>query len=621
MNRILVVVLVSIIGIFNFIGCKNSKGSSTFIPYSGNSNSNKVVSVILNKNSTAMLVDGTEQLTATIIPTNAMNLNVTWESSDETVATVSTTGLVTAEAEGITNISVTTDDGGFTATCMVTVSTIPVPVAGVSLNKSETTIFVGNTELLTAAIDPTDATDQNLTWISFDESIATVSTSGLVTAIASGKASIIVISRDGLYTDSCIVNVPPPVTGVSLKASTTIFVGNTEQLSAIIEPANAGNQSVTWSTNNNSVATVSETGLISGISVGSATITVTTDDGAFTKDCAVTVTTPFLAADTPGDVVPVNAGSMSFNMIYANNQSSITFPIGVSDASTETLTRRFFIQETCFTNAQAIVVLQWAYDHGKFSSNPEDHNYLSSTVCEWGHQSLFTLTSYGNGEYGIHIAYSAGVWSVEPGYDNNSLVYVTWYGAVMLCQWLTEMIDGNTNNLAYSGINTTWISSETVEQFSNTGYRLPKLYTEWFYAARYLGTTAPTTEDLATECVYHGKGGGFSTLTEGYYWTPGDYASGATSDITHAAETAAVAVYNSLHVAPVKTKLPNALGLYDMSGNVWQWCDNYGVASANDIGGCWDNGDETYLQIGSEASGNLANDPAYHVGFRMAKTQ
>lgn len=102
MKRVIVAVLSLMIGIVLLTGCETGKGSTTMIPLG---NSKKVLRIILNKYSTSILVGGTEQLTANIIPANARNQNATWDSSDESVATVSTEGLVTAIDEDIADIA------------------------------------------------------------------------------------------------------------------------------------------------------------------------------------------------------------------------------------------------------------------------------------------------------------------------------------------------------------------------------------------------------------------------------------------------------------------------------------------------------------------------------------
>ena len=111
-----------------------------------------VSGVALDKASISIKVGDTETLTATVSPKNAANKKVTWKSSDAAVATVDANGKVTGVKAGEATITVTTDDGGKTATCKVTVKAATVAVTGVTLNKSETSLLVGGNETLTAPL-------------------------------------------------------------------------------------------------------------------------------------------------------------------------------------------------------------------------------------------------------------------------------------------------------------------------------------------------------------------------------------------------------------------------------------------------------------------------------------
>ncbi len=165
------------------------------------------------------------------------------------------------------------------------------------------------------------------------------------------------------------------------------------------------------------------------------------------------------------------------------------------------------------------------------------------------------------------------------------------------------MRDGNTTNVVYTGIDTTWDHTETVENADRNGYRLQSSE-EWEYAARYIGKTAPTEGDLPTEYVSQSHNSGHATLTAGYYWTPADYASGAIRDYNNATDTRAVAWYSgdpamggSNKLMPVAQKTANQLGLYDMSGNVLEWYFTTSGSHRVTRGGSWHN-TAVYLQVG-----------------------
>jgi len=168
---------------------------------------NVAVTGVSLKSASSLVVGGTETLHAVIDPPDATNKNVTWNSSNSSVATVSANGTVTAVAAGIASITVTTVDGNKTAGCNISVVTSAIAVTGVNLNKSSISLNVGDTETLNPTITPSGATNQNVTWSSGNTSVATVSTGGLVTAVAAGTATITVSTVDGNRTASCNVTV------------------------------------------------------------------------------------------------------------------------------------------------------------------------------------------------------------------------------------------------------------------------------------------------------------------------------------------------------------------------------------------------------------------------------
>ena len=286
-----------------------------------------VTGVSLDKTSLSMPVGDTRALTATITPSNATDKSVTWSSSNTTVATVSSTGVVTAKAGGSAIITVTTNEGGKTATCAVTVT---VPVSGVSLNKTSMTLSEGDSQTLTATLSPSDATNQSVSWSSDNESVATVTSSGVVVAKTAGTAVITVTTDDGGKTASCVVTVKPRVTGVSLdNSSISLVVGSTRTLTATVTPSDALDKTVTWSSNNTSVATVSSSGTVSAKAVGTAEITVRTNDGGKTATCNVTV--------TPVSVTGVSLNKYSLTM-YENDSETLIATVSPSNATNKTVT-------------------------------------------------------------------------------------------------------------------------------------------------------------------------------------------------------------------------------------------------------------------------------------------
>ena len=138
---------------------------------------------------TLSLVEGaSDQLRATVTPSDAANKSVSWTSSATAIATVDNTGKVTAVSAGTATITVKTADGGKTATCAVTVTTKVIPVTGISIEEGATAeVEEGKTVALTAKVQPDNATDKTLTWTSSNKAIATVA-DGVVTGVAAGQA-------------------------------------------------------------------------------------------------------------------------------------------------------------------------------------------------------------------------------------------------------------------------------------------------------------------------------------------------------------------------------------------------------------------------------------------------
>ena len=171
----------------------------------------KVTGVSLDKTNLNLNPGKGGTLIATITPGNATNQNVTWESSDTKVVTVDN-GLVTAVAEGTATITVTTADGGKTATCEVTVTQpAETPVTSVTLDKTSLALDVGGSDTLTATVEPDNATTKTVTWSTSDKNVATVQ-DGVVTAVGAGKATITATTADGSgKTATCEVTVNGPV--------------------------------------------------------------------------------------------------------------------------------------------------------------------------------------------------------------------------------------------------------------------------------------------------------------------------------------------------------------------------------------------------------------------------
>ena len=260
--------------------CKVTVNGQTTVP---------VASVELNQTTLELIAGKEATLTATVKPDDATNKTVTWSSNNETVATVDNNGKVTAKAAG--EAIITAKAGDKTATCTVTVAKADVAVESVTLDKTSLDLKVGNNATLKATVEPQNATNNTVTWSSSNPEFVTVA-NGTVTAVSAGTATITVTTADGNHKATCTVTVIPKtvqVSGIQVQGSASVYVGGSTKLTATVTPTNATNQKVTWSSNNESVATVGTDGTVTAVSAGTATITVTTEDGQKTAACTVTV--------------------------------------------------------------------------------------------------------------------------------------------------------------------------------------------------------------------------------------------------------------------------------------------------------------------------------------------
>ena len=241
-------------------------------------------------------------LQATVEPENATNKKVIWTSSNVNVAKVEN-GVVTGLKAGIAVITATTEDGNKTATCNIVVDNPTVNVTEVKISANQKTIKENETFKLNATVMPENATNKNVTWTSSNVSVATVN-NGEVKGISKGTAQITVMTEDGSKKATCVVTVEKEkneevkVTGIELdKKELTMQVEDTTNLVATIKPNNSTNKEVKWETSNEKVAEVTEEGIITAVSEGTATIKVTTKDGNYIATCKITVTAKKNTAD------------------------------------------------------------------------------------------------------------------------------------------------------------------------------------------------------------------------------------------------------------------------------------------------------------------------------------
>ena len=294
----------------------------------------KVSSITLSQTTATLYPTDQLQLTATVLPDNATNKGIEWESSNTAVATVSE-GIVVAVAPGEAVITVRTTDGSnLSATCAVTVK--PILATSITLSQTAANATVGDRLQLKATVLPDNTTDKSVTWSTSAPDVATVDAEGIVIVVGAGEAVITATTNDGtnLQATCTLTAVPATVLATSITLDVTeaeLGIGRTLQLTATILPEDVSTHGVTWSSSNDAVAIVNEMGLVTALAEGETVITAATVDGTeLTATCTMTV-------------VPVKAERIELNytedtVLKLGETLQFTATITPDDATDKTVT-------------------------------------------------------------------------------------------------------------------------------------------------------------------------------------------------------------------------------------------------------------------------------------------
>ncbi len=252
-----------------------------------------VTSIELDNTSvTAQMALQKFQLTATVLPAmEGVDTSVTWASLDPSVLTVDQNGLVTFVGPGETYVSATSNaDTTKVAYCKFLITQ---QVEQIKMDFDKVTLSVGDEYRLTAVISPSNATNKNVKWSSSNPNVVTVDENGMLKAIGSGSATIVVQTEDGGYIDMTNVTVLQPVSSITLsQTEMSVKKGTIFWLSATITPDTADNKKVTWSSSDTSLATVDPDGKVTTLAVGTVTISCVSEDNGTVAYCVVEITEP-----------------------------------------------------------------------------------------------------------------------------------------------------------------------------------------------------------------------------------------------------------------------------------------------------------------------------------------
>ena len=370
------------------------------------------------------------------------------------------------------------------------------------------------------------------------------------------------------------------VTGISLnKPVMNVYINKSSQLTPVFSPSNPDIKTVKWTSADTSIATVDDNGLVTGHTVGATTIKAISDDGGKQTVCDLHVIPLAIGSistteNTTSLSYALNTGdTLSFNCTVDVGSTGMDFPTGVNDSGTAKITKNFWINQTEVTYKQWETVYNWAttdFGNGKrIDGGP-----------------LYTISR--RGWRGCHD--NSGIVSgYLSGHENDPVCAVTWRDVIVWCNAMTEYFNayksgGSALDCVYysdnsyttplrttspqtnidptpGSIDKPYIKASTSGNTSMTnciakGFRLPTS-NEWEFAARYRGSNS-------TNAVQYPAG-------SGRYWTKGDSASGADGSTTDSTLTDLVMNNSGTSIA-VKSRQANQYGLYDMSGNAFEYC-------------------------------------------------
>lgn len=311
----------------------------------------KAKGMTLNYSDRQLAKRKTFTLKPVFVPNNVTNTKVTWKSLNPSIATVSDKGKVTAVKGGAAVITCLSDDGGYLATCLVTVVE---PVTSIKLNNTSYKLGVGKTLSLKATITSNSSSNAKVKWSSSNSKIASVSSNGKVTGKRIGECVITAKATDGTGKKAtCKIKVVRQVSSISMNKSVlTVMVNKTAKLKATVKPSNASYKTVNWTSSNKEVAIVDSRGNVTGLSVGSCNIKAQAkDNGKKAVTCYVNVVNPVPTSSiivSAKDLVMIKGQSqlLSYTVTPSNHTDKITFASDNKAVATITSAGKIYARRT-----------------------------------------------------------------------------------------------------------------------------------------------------------------------------------------------------------------------------------------------------------------------------------
>ena len=259
MNILIYILIIAIIVILAIIITSNNKVT--------------LEKIVLDKKLVSIYLGEKNMIGFTLSPSNASNKKIKWESNNPSVATVDDKGIITSVSVGEADIIVSSSDNSIRETCHVVVKS--KGATGIDLSSREYSLKVGEKKVLYAAISPSSASTTSFVYQSSNSNVAMVDANGIIEAVASGEADIIVKDEQGLYEARCHIIVSPQLEKIELdRVNVELVVGKSDTLKTILFPSDIKDVKLTWSSSNSDIVKVNNSGAIYGKAIGEATITV-----------------------------------------------------------------------------------------------------------------------------------------------------------------------------------------------------------------------------------------------------------------------------------------------------------------------------------------------------------
>ena len=394
---------------------------------------NSVYNDIYLQNNTAQI-----QYSAQVYPITLKDFSITWSNGNDIIANIDENGLVTAYVPGTTDITATLiwQDETHTASSKLN---IIQPVEGMYMPTTTITLYKGGTgQMLMAAVSPANATNQNITWQSKDDKVAVVDETGYVTPVDTGMTEVVATSEDGSFTSKCFVNVvnySVKVDNVSIQNSgkddSYLKVGESFTVLAAVQPSNAKDKTLKWTSTNSDVASVSQTGVVRALKVGETYINVSSSNGKqdtlkLTVQPSDTANTDVLdlSGSTNAATADIINGSVTYSTYSNTLDEMVNIQMGLnpppkyngSNYASSDQVRRWMDPSSFSTGAYKYQFLDLSRPNG--TTEEALNSYLSNKGILAGHASDFIAAA---NEYGVSEIYLIAHACLETGNGTSQL--------------------------------------------------------------------------------------------------------------------------------------------------------------------------------------------------------